>query len=44
MIIVTIRFASKAARESGKSKLSPKEVEKLNEILEETKDLRSEKK
>lgn len=30
--------------ESGKSKLSPKEVEKLNEILEETKDLRSEKK
>ncbi len=29
--------------ESGKSKLSPKEVEKLNEILEETKDLRSEK-
>lgn len=29
--------------ESGKSKLSPNELGKLNEILEETKDLRSEK-
>lgn len=30
--------------ESGKSKLNPKELSKLNEILEETKDLREEKK
>lgn len=30
--------------ESGKSKLNPREINKLNEILEETKDLREEKK
>lgn len=29
--------------ESGKSKLNPREINKLNEILEETKELRSEK-